>query len=82
VQGQQVVASGNRRWVDCHWQRGNSYLRIGWSWFKGMFHHDWQLFLTLDLQGQLDPDPALASNEQLQKQLQREFTVKTYSFAL
>jgi len=24
VQGQQVVAAGKRRWVDTHWQRGNS----------------------------------------------------------
>lgn len=32
VQGQQVVATGKRRWVDSHWQRGNSYLRIGWNW--------------------------------------------------
>ena len=80
VQGQQVVASGKRRWVDCHWQRGNSYLRIGWSWFKGVFHHGWHLFLTLALQGKLDPDPAFASKKQLQKLLQREFTVKSYSF--
>lgn len=80
VQGQQVVASGKRRWVDCHWQRGSSYLRIGWSWFKGTFHHGWHLFLTLTLQGNLDPDPAFASEKQLQKQLQREFTVKSYSF--
>lgn len=56
VQGQQVVASGKRRLVDCHWQRGNSYLRIGWNWFKGMFHQGWHLFFTLALQGQLDPE--------------------------
>lgn len=80
VQGQQVVASGKRRWVDCHWQRGNSYLRIGWSWFKGVFHQGWHLFLTTALQGRLDPDPAFASKQQLQKQLQREFTVNSYRF--
>lgn len=80
VQGQQVVASGKRRWVDCHWQRGNSYLRLGWSWFKGVVYQGWHLFLTLTLQGQLDPDPAFASKKQLQKQLQREFTVKAYRF--
>ncbi len=77
VQGQQVVASGKRRWVDCHWQRGNSYLRIGWSWIKGTFHHAWCLFPTLALQGRLDPDPAFASNKQVQNQFQREFTVKS-----
>lgn len=81
VQGQQVVASGKRRWVDCHWQRGNSYLRIGWSWIKGTFHQTWGLFPTLALQGQLDPDPAFASNKQVQSQLEREFRVKSYNFA-
>ena len=35
VQGQQVVAAGKRRWVDAHWQRGNSYLRIGWNTARG-----------------------------------------------
>lgn len=80
VQGQQVVSSGKRRWVDCHWQRGNSYLRIGWNWLKGMLHHGWHLFTTIALQGQLDPDPAFASKQQVQDQLQREFTVKSYSF--
>ena len=35
VQGQQVVTTGKRRWVDCHWQRGNSYLRIGWNTARG-----------------------------------------------
>ena len=80
VQGQQVVSSGKRRVVDCHWQRGNSYLRIGWNWFKGIFHHGWHLFPTIALQGQLDPDPAFASKKQLQNQLQREFIVRSYSF--
>lgn len=80
VQGQQVVASSKRRWVDCHWQRGSSYLRIGWSWIKGMFHQAWCLFPTLTLKGRLDPDPAVASKKQVQNQLQREFTVKSYSF--
>jgi hypothetical protein len=28
VQGQQVVAEGQRRVVDAHWQRGNSYFRM------------------------------------------------------
>jgi hypothetical protein len=38
TQGQQVVSDGKRRWVDAHWQRGNSYLRIGWNWVKGVLH--------------------------------------------
>lgn len=47
VQGQQVVAKGKRRWVDAHWQRGNSYLRIGWNWLKGVLHQEWRLFPTI-----------------------------------
>jgi hypothetical protein len=80
VQGQQVVAAGLRRWVDAHWQRGSSYLRIGWNWLKGVLHQGWQLFRTFSLQGHSDPDPAFASKKQTQKQLEREFTIKSYSF--
>lgn len=81
VQGQQVVAAGKRRWVDAHWQRGNSYTRIGWNWFKGVLHQGWRLFATISLSGQADPEPASASKKQTQKQLQREFTIKSYSFS-
>lgn len=80
VQGQQVVETGKRRWVDCHWQRGNSYLRIGWNWFKGVLHQGWRLFHTWSLQGQVDPDPAFASKKQTQTHLEREFKVKSFRF--
>lgn len=81
VQGQQVVATGKRRWVDAHWERGNSYFRIGWNWCKGCLHKDWSIFPTILLQGGADPQPALASKKQAQKHSQREFTVKSYRFA-
>lgn len=64
VQGQQVVATGKRRWVDAHWNRGNSYFRIGWNWLKGCLHQDWHLFPTLALHGGVDPEPAIASKKQ------------------
>lgn len=80
VQGQQVVAAGKRRWVDAHWQRGNSYLRIGWNWLKGVLHQEWRLFHTISLHGYTAPEPAFASKKQTQKQLEREFTIKSYSF--
>lgn len=80
VQGQQVVATGKRRWVDAHWQRGNSYLRIGWNWLKGVLHQGWRLFRTISLYGQSDSDPVFASTKQMQKQFEREFTTKSYSF--
>ena len=81
AQGQQVVASGKRRWVDCHWQRGNSYLRIGWDWVRGVLHRGWKLFRCFGLRGHADPEPAVASYNQAQKQFEREFTVRSYCFA-
>jgi hypothetical protein len=81
AQGQQVVASGKRRWVDAHWQRGNSYLKIGGNWLKGVLHQGWRLFPTISLDGCADLEPASASKKQTQKQLEREFTIKCYSFA-
>lgn len=81
VQGQQVVATGKRRWVDAHWYRGSSYLRTGWNWLKGVLHQGWQLFPTISLNGTADPQPASASKKQKQKQLEREFTIKSYRFA-
>lgn len=80
VQGQQVVAAGKRRWVDAHWQRGSSYLKMGWNWLKGVLHQGWQLFPTISLHGHDDPEPASASKKQTQKHLRREFSIKSYSF--
>jgi len=61
AQGTQVVARQKRRWVDPHWWRGNSYLRIGWQWVKTALARGWELFATLRLSGAPDPDPCRAS---------------------
>ena len=61
AQGTQVVAQQKRRWVDPHWLRGNSYLRIGWQWVKTALARGWELFATLHLSGAPDPDPCRAS---------------------
>ena len=34
AQGTEVVKQGKRRWVDPHWFRGQSYMKIGWHWVK------------------------------------------------
>lgn len=81
AQGQQVVSSGKRRWVDCHWYRGDSYLRLGWEWIKGVLYREWKLFPSLCLSGEFDPEPARASRKQAQKQFEREFTVRSFSYA-
>jgi len=61
AQGTQVVATNLRRWVDPHWLRGNSYLRLGWQWVKMALARGWALFATLHLSGTPDPEPARAS---------------------
>ena len=61
AQGTQVVAQQKRRWVDPHWLRGNSYLRIGWQWVKSALARGWELFATLHLNGMPDPEPCCAS---------------------
>src|SRR6185369_5414804 len=64
AQGTQVVAAQKRRWVDPHWLRGNSYLRIGWQWVKSALARGWELFATLHLSGPPDPEPCRASASQ------------------
>lgn len=64
AQGTHVVASHKRRWVDPHWFRGNSYLRLGWQWVKTALARGWALFATLHLSGAPDPEPARASVSQ------------------
>jgi Transposase DDE domain len=64
AQGTQVVRTHKRRWVDPHWFRGNSYLRLGWQWVKTALARGWALFATLHLSGMPDPDPSRASTAQ------------------
>lgn len=61
AQGTQVVAQQKRRWVDPHWLRGNSYLRIGWQWVRSALARGWELFATLRLSGEPDPEPCRPS---------------------
>jgi hypothetical protein len=32
-----VVRAKTRRWVDTHWDRGMSYLKIGWKWLRQQY---------------------------------------------
>jgi hypothetical protein len=74
AQGTQVVAAQKRRWVDPHWLRGNSYLRIGWQWVKSALARGWELFATLHLSGTPDPEPCRASASQPTAPLAVTFT--------
>jgi len=78
-QGTQVVSDKKRRWVDPHWFRGNSYLRIGWQWIKSALVHGWALCTVLRLSGQPDPEPVIASLRQANKKTAMGFKMLYYN---
>lgn len=63
-QGTAVVVAGQRRLVDPHWFRGNSYLKIGWNWVKKAVIQGWKLIQHLLLDDQPDPCPSISSRKQ------------------
>ena len=75
LQGVQVVALGNRRRVDAHWNRGMSYLKLGWNWIRLAITRQWKIQVYQFLCGLPDSQPAIASQRQQNDSLQREFTV-------
>jgi hypothetical protein len=81
AQGTEVVKQGKRRWVDAHWFRGNSYLKIGWNWIRSALSKGWELLTRLRLNGGPDPDPAKASNKQDVRDQRPTFKVKFVNYA-
>jgi len=75
LQGLQVSTSGKRRLVDPHWNRGMSYLKLGWNWIRLAITQQWNIQLVRFLSSAPDPQPALASKRQLDDAFKREFTV-------
>ena len=75
AQGTEVVQQGKRRWVDPHWFRGQSYLKIGWHWVTLALSRGYKLVTRVHLVGGADPDPAMASKSQYQKQVRRFSTL-------
>jgi hypothetical protein len=59
--GAGVVHAGKRSFVDTHWDRGLSYLKIGWRWRRQQYQRGWQAFAPFWLDPAPDPLPALAS---------------------
>lgn len=80
-QGVDVVRSGQRRWVDPHWFRGNSYLRIGWNWVKHAKTKGWSLLAVLRLDPTPDPEPAIASRASFFAQPSLRLAVSFHNFA-
>jgi hypothetical protein len=65
--GTEVMASGQRRLVDHHWQRGLSYLQLGWRWLDYNLACDAPLPMTFYLDPAPDPEPVSpVSPEQFQ----------------
>jgi hypothetical protein len=82
AQGDEVVASGRRRWIDSHWFRGNSYFRMGWEWVKAATLKGWELIRSVRFTSHQDPDPAMASRKQdEQRRYGLEFQIQTFVYA-
>ena len=76
AQGTEVVTQGKRRWVDAHWFRGHSYLKIGWNWVKFALSKGYELITSLHLSPQADPVPAIASKIQRHEPPELFFTLE------
>jgi len=69
--GTSVVKQGKRRFVDPHWFRGASYLRIGWKWVSYALIRGYELITSVYLSSESDPEPAIASKKQAQQRQNR-----------
>jgi Transposase DDE domain len=81
AQGTEVVKQGKRRWVDPHWWRGQSYLKIGWKWVKLALSKGLNLITTVHLSSACDPEPAMASKRQYQQNCQTRFAFEFHDAA-
>jgi len=79
-QGTEVVASKKRRYVDAHWFRGNSYLKIGWKWVQRAFIKGYDLTTQLTLSPLPDPEPAMAYKKQAEERKKSKFSIQTAAF--
>ena len=59
-----VVKRKTRRWIDTHWDRGMTYLKIGWKWLRQQFRRGWAILPPFGLDPGPDPEPACASRRQ------------------
>jgi hypothetical protein len=54
-----VVHAEQRRFVDPHWERRVSYLKLGWRWRRQQEQRGWQAFAPFWLDPDPDPFPVL-----------------------
>jgi hypothetical protein len=57
--------------VDTHWDRGLSYLKLGWRWRQQQYQRGWQAFSPFWLDPAPDPLPALASRRGILEEKKR-----------
>jgi len=62
--GTAITVMHLRPLVDTHWQRGLSYLQIGWRWLHFALAHTHLLVARLWLEPGPDPEPVFASRRQ------------------
>jgi len=72
-----VVKAKLRRWVDTHWDRGMSYLKIGWKWLRQQYRQDWTTFSPFAIDPAPDPEPAVASRRKA-AQPKRQWVVSCF----
>jgi hypothetical protein len=56
-----VVKAKARRFVDTHWDRGLSYLKIGWRWLRQCYRRGWHVFAPFWLDPAPDTVPVIPS---------------------
>ena len=57
------------------------YLRIGWNWIRSALSQGWELLTRFRLNGEPDPQPARASNNQYVRDPGPAFKVKFINYA-
>ncbi len=79
-QGTVVVETQQRRFVDAHWFRGSSYLKIGWRWVRRARIKGWDLIDRLFLSPLPDLEPCFSAKSDVDKRLwQLEITTEVFA---
>lgn len=82
AQGLAAVNSEYRRFVDPHWFRGLSYLKIGWNWINTALTKNWAFLAMSSFTSNFDSDPVIASLKKHKDKLYRvEFSVFSFDWA-
>jgi hypothetical protein len=63
--GAGVVQADKHRWVDTHWDRGTSYLKLGSRWRQQQYQRGWPAFVPFWLNPAPDPLPVPARAPEL-----------------